>query len=503
MITSAEQTTQEPTVSLEALLENQKRLETENALLREELRLLKHHLFGRSRERLPEHPELFEAPSSPAPPPAPVTVAPHKRTRRNHPGRHEFPEHLPREVVEIPLSEAERICTVCGEAKDRIDVEITRELEVIPAKLFVREYHREKCACRHCHGEVTTAPPPSRPIEKGIAGPGLLAQVVVDKYVDHLPLYRQEKRFERDGVYLPRKTLCGWLGQMHPTVQRIVDAMIEDLFMGGYAQADEVPVPVRDENIPGRHRQGYLWEYSCPDGPVIFDFRINRARAGPVKFLRDYRGILQHDGYEAYDHVSWVTHVACMAHIRRKFWEAQKAGDKRADKVVRAIGRLYGIEREAREQKLDAAARLALRQRKSARRMDLLHERIKRLSVEALPKSGLGKACAYALGQWTKMVRYLEDGRIEIDNNQCENGIRPITLGRKNWLHIGSENAGPWTAAYASLAETCRRHGVNPFEYFRDLFSRIADHPVHRIAELTPYRWKELREQQPDNQPAS
>lgn len=495
MIAVPEQPASSGCASVEQLQENNKCLEAENALLREENRLLKHHLFGRSRERTPDHPELFETPPSPVPERPALKVASHERKRRNHPGRHAFPDHLPREMVEIPLSEAERVCSVCGEMKERIDVDITQELEVIPAKLFVREYHREKCACRHCHGEVTTAPAPSRPIEKGIAGPGLLAQVVVDKYVDHLPLHRQEKRWAREGIYLPRKTLCGWLGQMYPSVRRIVEAMKDDLFQGGYIQADEVPVPVRDEKIPGRHRQGYLWEYSRPDGPVVFDFRINRARAGPVKFLRDYGGILQHDGYEAYDHVLGVTHVACMAHIRRKFWEAQKAGDLRAEKVVRAIGRLYRIEREARERKPDAAARLGLRQRKAARRMALLYERIQRLSLEALPKSALGKACAYALGRWSLMVRYLEDGRIEIDNNQCENGIRPITLGRKNWMHIGSENAGPWTAAYASLAETCRRHHINPFEYFRDIFNRIADHPVQRIAEFTPYRWKQIREQ--------
>jgi transposase len=471
-------------------------LQAENRLLREELRLLKHHLFGRSRERLQEHPELFEIEATPAPETPSVIVPSHERKRRAHPGRHEFPEHLLREVVELPLDDAQRLCTQCGNEKARIGVEVTQELEVVPAKLFVREYHREKCACRHCHGEVTTAPAPSRPIEKGIAGPGLLAQVVTDKYVDHMPLHRQEKRWEREGILLPRKTLCGWLEQMYPSVRRIVDAMKVDLFEKGYIQVDEVPVPVRDPTISGRHRTSYLWEYSHPLGPVVFDFKMSRARAGPSKFLEDFEGFLQHDAYEGYENISpKVVHVACMAHIRRKFWEAHKAGDLRAEKVVLAIRRLYRIEREARDRKLDAEARLELRLRKAARRMDLLHQRITRLMNEVLPKSALGKACAYALAEWQKMKRYLDDGRIEIDNNLCENGIRPITLGRKNWLHIGSENAGPWTAAYVSLAETCRRHHINPFEYFRDIFARIADHPVQRIADLTPYRWKQIWDQ--------
>lgn len=497
MIAKPEHMTEPKELSQEEARRIIQRLDHENRLLREELRLLKHHLFGRSRENGPEdHPELFAVEPTPAPKPEPVKIEAHVRRKRNHPGRHPFPEHLPREVVEIALPESERTCGQCGEHKDQIGVEVTRELEVVPAKLFVREYHREKCACRKCHGEVTTAPAPSRPIDKGIAGPGLLAQVIVDKFCDHVPLYRQEKRFAREGIVLPRKTLCGWLGQMHQPLALIVEVMRADLIAGGYIQADEVPVSVQDPGCPGKNRTGYLWNYSRPGGPVVFDFHMSRSRAGPIKFLDQYKGILQHDAHGAYQHVPGdLLHVACMAHIRRKFWEAAKAGDLRAEPVIRAINRLYTIEREAREEKMDATARHALRTRKSAPRMKLLKQRIEKVMAQVLPKSALGKACTYALGQWPAMLRYLDDGRIEIDNNLCENAIRPITLGRKNWLHIGSENAGPWAATYASLAETCRRLGINPFEYFRDVIARIADHPVNRIAELTPANWKQAREQ--------
>lgn len=480
-----------PQETLEISVAEYQQLRTDIRLLSEQVSYLKQQLFGTKRERLIEHPELFEREAEQEAP-APVIeskVAGHTRKRR-HPGRNPFPEHLPREVVEVPLEEKEKTCSCCGAQKAGLPPEITRELERIPAKLFVREYHRQKCACRACGAEVTTAPAPSRPIEKGIAGPGLLAQVVVDKFADHLPLYRQEKRFGREGVKLSRKTLCGWLAQLNKYTSHVVAAMKGELLEGGYVQADETPVPVQKLEKPGKNHQGYLWVYGRPAGPVVFDFRMSRAREGPVGFLGDYGGVLQHDGYEAYLHVTGpVTHVACMAHIRRKFWDAQKLGEKRAVKVVRAIDRIFAIERLAHKRELSAQQRHALRQERSAKRMELLKLRIERLLLEVLPKSKLGKACTYALGQWPHMVNYLDDGSVELSNNLCENSIRPITLGRKNWLHIGSEAAGPVAANFMSLVETCRRHDVDPLAYFTDIFSRIAEHPLHRIAELTPYAW--------------
>jgi hypothetical protein len=240
-----------------------------------------------------------------------------------------------------------------------------------------------------------------------------------------------------------------------------------------------------------------MWPYARPGGPVVFHFRMNRARAGPVGFLANYEGILQHDGYQAYKHVKGeVVHVACMAHIRRKFFEAQRLGEQKARKVVLAIDRLFGIERLAREQKLSHEQRHELRQQRSRPRMDLLKRRIEKLLPDVLPKSKLGKACTYALGQWPNMVNYLEDGRVEISNNLVENSIRPVALGRKNWQQIGSEAAGPVAANFMSLVETCKRSGVDPQAYFTDIFGRIADHPINRIEELTPYAWAEARRNQ-------
>lgn len=471
------------------------RLRIEHRLLSEQVAYLKQQLFGPKRERFIEHPELFEREAeAPIPePPSQTKVAGHKRKRR-HPGRHPFPEHLPREVVEIPLSEEERACSQCGAQKAQLPAEITQELERVPAQLFVREYHREKCACRACCGEITTAPAPSRPIEKGIAGPALMAQVVCDKFSEHLPLYRQEQRFKREGVKLSRQTMCGWLPQLDRYTGHIVRAMKRDLLGGGYIQADETPILVQDPRKQGKHHRGFIWPYGRPHGPLVFHFRMNRARAGPVGFLKDYEGILQHDGYQAYGHVRGeVMHVACMAHIRRKFFEANRLGEERALKVVLAIDRLFTIERLAREQKLTHEQRHGLRQQRSRRRMELLKLRIQKLLPEVLPKSKLGRACTYALGQWPNMVNYLEDGRIEISNNLCENSIRPVALGRKNWQQIGSEAAGPVAANFMSLVETCKRYAVDPQAYLTDIFSRIADHPINRIEELTPYAWAEAQ----------
>ncbi len=488
---TTEEMTEIPTAKYRQLCAENEKYRIELRLLSEQVQYLTQQLFGTKRERLIEHPELFERlPEENAPEPAVKTkVAGHTRKGR-HPGRNPFPDHLPREVIEIPLSEAEKLCSCCGAEKAELPPEVTQELERVPAKLFVREFHRQKCACRACQEEITTAPPPSRPIPKSIAGPALMAQVVVDKFADHLPLYRQEQRFKREGVKLSRKTLSGWFPPLDQYTGHIVKVLKRDLLEGGYIQADETPIPVQSRKKKGKNHQGYLWPYGRPGGPVVFDFRMSRAREGPKTFLKDFEGILQHDGYRAYLHVEGdIVHVACMAHIRRKFWDAQQLGEERAIKVVRAIDRLFKVERIARDKKMNAKMRHALREQRSVKRMELLKLRIEKLLLGALPKSKLGKACAYALSQWPHMINYLQDGRIEISNNLCENSVRPIAIGRKNWQHIGSEAAGPVAANFMSLVETCKRCDVNVLAYFTDIFTRIADHPINRIEELTPENW--------------
>jgi len=473
-------------------------LSQENKLLREEIRLLKYRLFGPKSERVigPDQPALFEPEEeveSCNTPPKEIKVESHKR-KVKHPGRHALPENLPREIVEIPLKEEERECSCCGSQKTIIGYETTEELEVIPAKLFVREYRREKTACRKCHGEVTTAEGPTRPIEKGIAGPGLLAQIIVDKYVYHIPLYRQEKRFSHQGIRLVRNTLCGWLKQLHPSLKRIVNAQRLDLLAGGYIQADETPTPMQDRTKIGKHHKSYFWVYNRPKGPVVFNFQCGRSRDGPKAFLEDFEGTLQHDGFAAYYKIGKkIVHVACLAHIRRKFYEAYKAGHAQAYKVILAIKRIYAIERFAREQQLSSEDRMALREKRLAWRMRILHQRIKRLALDTpLPNDQIMKACKYALNHWHEMYNVLKDGRVEIDNNLVENAIRPIALGRKNWMQIGSPDGGEWAATYASLVQSCIKADINPFDYLKDVIARIAEHPANKVHELMPHCWKPI-----------
>lgn len=310
----------------------------------------------------------------------------------------------------------------------------------------------------------------------------------------HLPLYRQSAILEREaGIELSRMTLCGWVMQGGLWLESIREAMRADLLAGSYIQADETPVGVRSERSPGKNHQSYLWQYSRPGGPVIFDFRMGRSREGPAKFLGRFAGILQSDGYAAYDQIGGkgLIHAGCMAHVRRGFVDALKVapGDAAAEAIVAGIGRLYKIEAQAREAQLPFAQRQELRQEHSVPVLGKLKTQIVALRQQVLPKSVLGKACDYALGQWTRVEVYASHGEVEIDNNWCENAMRPVAVGRKNWLHIGSEEAGPRIAAISSVIETCRRIAVNAREYLLEVLPRIPSWPAKRIAELTPMAW--------------
>jgi transposase len=470
----------------------------ENNLLREELRLLRAYRFGRSSEKLVDgQTQLFDTEEVTAPKPQDENseeagkTKTKKKPRPNHPGRHPFPEHMERVIEEVPLSPEERSCTTCGKEMKTVGTQSREELEEVPAKLRVRVFETEVCKCAHCTAAPVVAEAPDRLIPGGSAGPSIWSRVIVDKFVDHQPLNRQEARFARENIYLSRKTLCGWLKQLHPFLHQIVACIREDLLAGGYLQADETPTPMQTREKTGKNHTGYFWVYSRPHGPVFFDFQTGRSRVGPAKLLEYFKGILQHDGWQAYLKLNmWILHVACMAHIRRKFFEAEKAKDPRARKVVRAIGRLYKIERLAKAEGFNAEQRHDLRQKRSVKRMALLKKRILRLAEEATPASALGKACAYALGQWTHMENYLTDGRIEIDNNLVENAIRPVTLGRKNWMHLGSELGGEMAATYLTLVSNCKRLEINPREYLEDVLTRLPNHCQTRLAELTPAAWK-------------
>jgi transposase len=277
----------------------------------------------------------------------------------------------------------------------------------------------------------------------------------------------------------------------------ISGAMRLELLSGDYIQADETPVDVQSERTKGKNHQGYLWQYGRPGSTVVFDFRMDRSGTGPERFLAGFAGILQTDGYAGYGQVGakGLVHACCWAHVRRYFYEAVQLNgqDVVAIGIVVEINKLFKIEAELKELGLDEEKRLEVRKDKSAPIVEGLKTRIEAAAKEALPRSALGKACKYALGRWTELLRFLEYGVLELSNNLAENSIRPIALGRKNWLHVGSERAGPKVAAILSVVESCRRLSISVHEYLREILPGLADYPVKRVSELTPAVWKGRR----------
>jgi transposase len=483
-----------------------RRMGIENKLLRDEVRLLRIEKYGPRSEQLTDGQlELLEGEPGVAPAeietetersPAEKAEVEKLRRRREHPGRAQLPAHLPRREVVIACTPEQCHCAQCGAPKKVIGYDCAEELDVQPAVYYVRVIRREKRACPQCEEMgVSTAPAPGpKIVEKSKASNRVIVDVIISKYCNHLPLYRQCAILEREaGFALSRMTLCGWVMQAGVWLEAIRGAMRQELLAGPYLQADETPVGVQSERTRGRNHQGYLWEYSRPGGPVIFDFQMGRSREGPRQFLGQFGGILQSDGYAAYDHLGGpgITYAGCMAHARRGFVEALKVApaDPDAKAIIAQIGQLYGVEKQARMFGLSPQERAHLRQLRSVPALALLQEKIIAVRQGVLPQSALGKACDYALGQWSRLIVYASHGEVEIDNNWCENAMRPVALGRKNWLHIGSEAAGPRVAAIASIVETCRRLGINVRDYLMDVLPRIPSWPAKRIGELTPTAW--------------
>ena len=478
-----------------------------------ELRLLRIKHFGASSEKLSDGQlELMEAEPSveKAEIESEAALLPEakeeadrqvKRSRKGiHPGREPLPAHLPRIEQIIPCSPEACHCRQCGRENKVIGYERTEVLDVEPAKYFVRVLLREKQACPRCEEMgVATAAMPVRIMEKGKLSDAVVVDSLVRKYAEHTPLYRQLIGLEREaGMSLSPATFNAGVMRCGELCVPLAGAMREEILGDGYIQADETPVGVRSDLKKGRNHQGYFFEYSRPKGSVVYDFQMSRGRAGPESFLKKFKGVLQTDGYTGYDQVGakgGIVHAACLAHVRRKFHEAHliAKSDPLPREVLESIAALYALEACAREENMDTDARLALRQAQSAPLVKALKERLVEIRAAVLPQSALGKACSYALGLWPRLEVFLRDGRVEIDNNWCENGMRPLALGRKNWLHIGSPEAGKKIAAIASIFETCKRHGINVREYLLDVLPRIADWPSQRIAELTPLNWKKSR----------
>ena len=324
-------------------------------------------------------------------------------------------------------------------------------------------------------------------------GNGLLAHVVTSKYADHLPLYRQETIFKRHGLELARSTMCDWAASCAGLLESIVNAMKQRVLQSKVIGADDTPVTVQDHAGKGS-KTGRLWVYLGDlDNPfVVYDYTPDRSRDGPESFLRTYAsGYLQSDAYAGYDglHRRGLVEVGCWAHARRRFYEARTSDPERSHAALAWIGRLYEVEHEARDRQLDDAARHALRQERSRPILESFGSWLEAESARTLPKSPIGEAISYTRSNWAALNRYLEAGFLSIDNNATENAIRPIALGRKNWLFCGSDTGGRTAATLMSLVQSCKNLHVEPFAYLRDLLERVSTHPHSRIAELLPDRW--------------
>jgi transposase len=425
----------------------------------------------------------------------PLPESAQSRKRRPHPGRQELPADLPRVERVIVCAPEQCTCAACGQPTAVIGYDVSEQLDVEPAKYFVVVTKREKRACKHC-GEsgVAAAPVPERIVEKGLVSDRVVIDTVVSKYSDHLPLYRQSAILEREtGVEISRATMDGWVMQVGELLIPIAETMRGELLGGSYIQADETTVDVQMHDGRGQNHQAYLWQYGRPGGGVVFDFQLGRGRDGPKKFLGQFEGILQTDAYSAYDHVGGpgIVHAGCWSHSRRKFFEAAQLNpsDVAATRIVARIDELFGIDALARAQNLDLDARHVLRLERSKPLLEVIRGEVEAARDASLPSSALGKAANYTLSLWRKLTRFLEYPELELSNNLAENSMRPVALGRKNWIHVGSQQAGPKVAAILSIVESCRRLKIPIREYLAAVLPGLADISIQRLAELTPTAW--------------
>lgn len=442
--------------------------------------------------------------STPAPSTPPREASPKRR-----PSRRPLPEHLLRVTkVHEPAHQA---CPQCGGALQKLGEDISEVLDYIPASFLVIRHVRPKLSCCGCDA-IVQAPAPSRPIERGLAGAGLLAHVLTAKYCDHLPLYRQHEIYAREGVDLDRSTLATWVGQASSLLEPLVTALRRYVLSATKVHGDDTPVPVL---APGNNKTktGRLWTYVRDDRPagsndapaVWFAYSPDRRGEHPQQHLSQFRGTLQADAYAGFNPIyegGYVQEAACWAHVRRKFFDLKKTlNSPIAGEAVERIGELYGIEEEIRGRSPDERRRV--RQSRSRPLLDAMHEWFEASLLRLSKKSDTSAAIRYALGLWDALLRYCDDGRIEIDNNAAERALRTVALGRKNYLFAGSDAGGERAAAIYSLVGSAKLNGLDPEAYLRHVLERIADHPVNRIEELLPWNVKLGTDQSRKSNPAT
>jgi transposase len=511
---------------LQALQQSQHQCEG----LQHRLDQLLRRLYGPKAERFdPNQPWLFPesataaadskaATPAPASAPEPNGAAAAAKPKRPGHGRKQLPAMLPRQRIEHPLPEAQRVCPCCGEVCQKFGEEISEQLDYRPASVFVWQHVRFKYACGKCHDHIAVAPAPAQVIDKGLPGPGLLAQIVASKYADHLPLHRLERILGRHGIELSRSTMCGWMAHVAGLLRPLVDLMAEQVRQSKMVHTDATKMPYLDpQSAPGRTLSGQIWIYYGDRAHPfnVFDFCGDHSGRGIDAFLRDrhYRGYLNADAHNVYDHLFQsgdIIELGCWTHCRRHFYESKDSDPARAHLVLARIGQLYEAEKQVKKiiaqrelQGEDAdAVRLQMRQEQSLPVISALRQWLEQERLELLPKSPIGQATAYALRHWQALTRYLEDGFLDIDNNVAELALRHIAIGRKNWLFAGSTSGAQTAAILFSMTSTCHRHRRDPFAYVHDLLPRLAHEPQPAAEVLRawlPDRWRPPPATPPDD----
>lgn len=445
-------------------------------------------LFGLNvAEQIPVDPAVVEAEAG--------EKLTNRRINHHKHGRRKLPDHLPRIEIVHDLTDEQKKCPCCGELRTCIGSEASEQLEYVPASLKVLRHVRHKYACRACDAagnggniEITSKTP--QPIEKGLPGPGLLAYVIVSKLGDHLPLYRLERIFDRHGVDVARSTMCAWMLAASELVRPLVDLMARRVKQGRVIHTDETRVPVQAER---RCRSGRIWTYVGDEANpyVVYDYTPDRTRAGPQRFLAEYKGYLQADAYGGYDGIyvrGEVTEVACWAHARRKFFDAKETDGRRAAEMLELVRRLYAVEDEAKA--LDPDARRALRQERSVPVLGQIRAWLDAEVQLVLPRSPMAQAIQYTLNQWDALCRYVEQGYLNIDNNAAERALKRVAIGRKNWLFAGHDEAGASHARLYTLIASAERHGVDPQKYLTSVLAKIGQTKLSEVDQFLPDQWK-------------
>lgn len=492
-----------PKSELVALINKQQKQadkqQRELALKDEMIARLQRMLFGQKRERFELPQNQLPLPFEPQPDAdqqekqaeeheQKISYVRKKAARPNHKGRLALPDHLP--VKEIKIYPEGDLSGMVP-----IGTEVTEELDMTPSRLFIKRYIRYKYAAKtRQDAPIKIGELPERVIDKGIPGAGLLASILIDKYADHLPLYRQVQRFKRQGVDIARSTVEGWTRQGLEKLTILYDHLVADTKGQGYLQADETPIKVLESKKKGATHQGWYWVYHAPiTGTVVFDYQPDRSRAGPEGMLDGFEGYLQTDGYAGYNRIgtrAGVTHVACWAHARRGFDKALANDAGRARYALAQIQQLYAVERQARRQKMSPAERKQLRLEQALPVINELGTWMSREFKNVLPKDSIGQALAYCINRWDQLSEYLMDGHLEIDNNLVENAIRPVALGRKNYLFAGSHKAAQRAAMMYSLLAICKKHGVNPYEWLRHTLENINTTKYNEVKSLYPQNFE-------------